>query len=353
MRRVRTFTAFFVAILLFASAGRAQQKESLTTQYRAATDKIIDSAMKDTRGWEKLTHLTTHIGHRLSGSAQLEQAIAWAARTMREEGLENVRLQPVKVPRWVRGRESASVVAPVEKPLAMLALGGSVATPREGITAPVVVVSNFDELRALGRRRIAGKIVLYDVPFTNYGETVRYRGEGAARAAEFGAAAILLRSVTPRSLYSPHTGAQDLRKGPPPIPAAAITVEDSAWIARLVQAGKEVRVKLYMEAHFEPDADSANVMAEIVGLERPEEVVVLGGHYDSWDVGQGAEDDGSGCMAAWQAVTLLKQLGLRPKRTIRVVLWTNEENGLRGARAYRQALGAGRSEEHTSELQSR
>jgi hypothetical protein len=238
----------------------------------------------------------------------------------------------------VRGRESAEVVAPFARPLAMLGLGMSIGTPPEGITAPVVVVSNFEELEALGREKVAGKIVLFDMPWEGYGRTVRYRSVGHSRAARLGAVAVLIRSVTGRSLYTPHTGAMDVRAGEPTVPAAAITVEDAAWIRRLIAAGREVRVKLSMEAKLLPDADSANVMAEITGSEKPEEVVVMGGHFDSWDVGQGAEDDGSGCVAAWQAVTLLRQLGLRPRRTLRVVLWTNEENGLRGAEAYRAAL---------------
>jgi hypothetical protein len=327
-----------VVMLAGVSAGHAQSPASLTEQYRATADKIITAAMADNGGWEKLTHLTTQIGHRLAGSELLERGIAWAAATMRADKLDNVRLQPVKVPRWVRGRESAEVVAPFARPLAMLGLGMSIGTPPEGITAPVVVVSNFEELEALGREKVAGKIVLFDMPWEGYGRTVRYRSVGHSRAARLGAVAVLMRSVTGRSLYTPHTGAMDVRAGEPTVPAAAITVEDAAWIRRLIAAGREVRVKLSMEAKLLPDADSANVMAEITGSEKPEEVVVMGGHFDSWDVGQGAEDDGSGCVAAWQAVTLLRQLGLRPRRTLRVVLWTNEENGLRGAEAYRAAL---------------
>ncbi|MBI1750898.1 MAG: M20/M25/M40 family metallo-hydrolase [Acidobacteria bacterium] len=328
---------FFCAL---ACGGLAQQQTSLTDQYRDAAGRLIGAALVDKPGWEKLTYLTTVIGHRLSGSPQLERAVAWAADAMRADGLDNVRLQLVKVPHWVRGREYVSVVAPMERPLPMLGLGGSIATPPEGITAPVVVVSNFDELEALGQEKISGKIVLYDVPWTGYGPTVRYRSIGAARAAKLGAVGMLLRSVTDRSLYTPHTGAMDTRSADATVPAAAITVEDSAWIHRMADAGREVRVKLYMEAKMLPDADSANVIGEITGREKPEEVVVMGGHFDSWDVGQGAQDDGASCIAAWQALTILKQLGLKPRRTLRVVLWTNEENGLRGGQAYRESLGA-------------
>ncbi len=342
----RVLAALLVALASqfpLGGVSRAQEnKPNLTEQYRDAAGRIIGGALEDSGGWDKLTYLTTQIGNRLSGSVQLERATAWAAETMRADGLQNVRLQPVKVPHWVRGREYASVVAPFEKPLLMLGLGDSTATPPEGITAPVVVVRSYEELAALGREKVQGKIVLYDVPFTTYGQTVRFRTGGAPPAAQLGAVAMLLRSVTPRSLYTPHTGTMSFDEAGavgPAIPGAAITVEDAEWIHRMTDAGKEVRVKLYMEAKMLPDADSANVMGEVTGRERPDEVVVLGGHIDSWDVGQGAQDDGSGAVAAWEAVELLKRLGLRPRRTVRVVLWTNEENGARGGRAYREALG--------------
>ncbi len=327
--------------IALAGAGQAQDKKtSLTDQYRDAAGKIIGAALVDKAGWEKLTYLTTEIGNRLSGSPQLERAVSWAGEAMKADRLDNVRLQPVKVPHWVRGREYVTVVAPAERPLAMLGLGGSIATPPEGISAPVVVVSNFDELDALGTERVTGRIVVYDVPFTGYGPTVRYRSTGAARAAKLGALGMLIRSVTGRSLYTPHTGAMDSKPGEATIPAAAITAEDAAWMHRMSDAGKEVRVKLYMEAKMLPDADSANVIGEIRGSEKPDEIVVMGGHFDSWDVGQGAQDDGASCIAAWQALAILKQLGFRPRRTLRVVLWTNEENGTRGGQAYREALGA-------------
>lgn len=317
----------------------AQEEPELAEQYRDVAGRIIGAALEDNKGWEKLSYLTTQIGHRLSGSPQLEQAIAWAAERMKAEGLENVRLQPVKVTHWVRGRESAMVVAPVQKPLGMLGLGGSVGTPSEGLTAPVVVVGSFEELEALGREKVKGKIVVYAVKWDGYGRTVRYRSRGASAAAKLGAVAVLVRSATGQSLYSSHTGALQYEEDAPRIPAAAVTVEDAEWMRRLAEGGQEVRVKLYMRAETLPEADSANVMGEIVGSEKPDEVVVLGGHYDSWDVGQGANDDGAGCMAAWEALTTLKQLGLRPRRTLRVVLWTNEENGGAGSIAYRQWVG--------------
>jgi hypothetical protein len=326
-------------LVFIATSASAEPDESLAARYRETAARLIGAALTDDEGWEKLSHLTLRIGHRLSGSPALERAVAWTAERMKAEGLDNVRLQPVTVPHWVRGREELRLLTPEERPLAMLGLGGSAGTSLEGVTASVVAVRSFEELDGLGREKVAGKIVLYDPPWEGYGKTVQYRSTGPSRAARMGAAALLLRSVTPRSLYTPHTGSLRYEDGVPKIPAAAITVEDAYRIRRLVEAGDDVRVHMIMEAHFASDGESANVIGEIRGYERPEEVVVVGGHLDSWDVGQGAHDDGVGTMAAWQAVTLVKRLGLRPRRTLRVVLWTNEENGLRGGLAYRDALG--------------
>lgn len=318
----------------------AQTARPLDVEYREVAGRLIGAAMVDRGAYDKLAYLTTRIGNRLSGSPGLERAVAWVAEQMKTDGLANVRTQPVKVPHWVRGSESARVVKPIQRTLSMLGLGRSVGTPRGGITAPVVVVGNFDELDRLGEEKVKGRIVLYDMPWQGYGQTVTYRALGPSRAARLGAVATLVRSVTPRSLYSPHTGGLAYTDGLPMIPAAAITVEDAAWIRQMTLMGQEVQVQLQMEAATLPDADSANVMGEIVGRERPDEVVVIGGHLDSWDVGQGAHDDGGGVVAAWRAVTLMKELGLKPRRTIRVVAWTNEENGVRGGNAYRDALGA-------------
>jgi carboxypeptidase Q len=184
---------------------------------------------------------------------------------------------------------------------------------------------------------VRGKIVLFDVPFTSYGETVRFRTDGAIEAAKLGAVASLIRSVTPYSMRTPHTGGMRYEDGVPRIPHAAITAEDAAMMSRMQERGERITVRLKMSARTEPDVQSRNVVAEIVGRERPDEVVVLGGHIDSWDVGQGAMDDGGGSVAAWEAVRLMQRLGMRPRRTVRVVLWTNEENGLRGGNGYRDA----------------
>ena len=331
-----------LCLLLFLQltvTARPAVSDDLTDRYREVAGRIIGAALTDEEGWEKLTYLTTVIGHRLSGSGQLEEAIDWAVSTMQAEGFDSVRTQDVDVTHWVRGSEHARVVTPFPRQLSILGLGRSVGTPPGGISAPAVVVNSFEELEELGRGGIEGKIVVYTVPWEGYGKTVRYRGDGASRAAALGAVAVLVRSATGRSIGSPHTGALRYSDDAPEIPAAAITVEDAEWMRRIVDLGRELRLELHMEANTLPDAKSANVIAEIRGSEVPEEVVVMGGHYDSWDVGQGAHDDGAGCIAAWQALRILQKLGLRPRRTLRVVLFTNEENGLAGGKAYRESLG--------------
>ena len=312
------------------------QPGPLAAAYRQRADSLIDRALADSAAFRRLTVLVDRFGHRCSGSRSLEGAIDWVLAEMRKDGLDNVRGEPVMVPHWVRGQESVEMVAPRRQSLPMLGLGGSIATPPQGITAEVLVVGSFDELtrRAAEAR---GKIVVYDAPFTTYGETVRYRTNGAIEAARVGAVASLIRSVTPFSMKTPHTGSMRYDTAVARIPHAAITVEDAMMLHRLQAQGVRPRLTLRMSAQTLPDAPSRNVVAEIRGRERPEEVVVLGGHIDSWDVGQGAMDDAGGVVAAWEAVRLMKELGLRPRRTVRVVGWTNEENGLRGGTGYRDA----------------
>ncbi len=328
------FCLLFLCYAPFATAQTDIQKE-----YGPIAKRLIDAALADTEGMARLQYLCDRIGARLGGSAGLAKAVEWSAAEMKRAGLTNVQTPPAMVPHWVRGKESVNMLAPVERALPMLGLGLSVGTPPEGIVADVVAVSNFEELTALGREKVAGKIVLFNPEWQGYGQTVIYRATGGSRAAELGAVGALVRSMTGRSLGTPHTGALGYTAGVPKIPVAALTVEDAAAIHRLVKAGVNVRVKMTMEAHQLPDAPSNNVMGEIQGSEKPEEVVVLGGHLDSWDVGQGAQDDGSGVIAAFQAVALIQKLGLKPRRTIRVVFWTNEENGGAGGRAYRSMLG--------------
>lgn len=323
-----TFSGMLLPIL-FALQG-------ITTQYSETADRLIHAATADSVAYHRIAELGDRFGPRLSGSDNLEHAIDWILARMKEDGLENVHGEPVMVPKWVRGQESATLISPRVANLPMLGLGGSVATPREGIEAEVLVVSDFAEL-ARRAAEAKGKIVLFNAPFTGYGATVQYRVNGAIAAARAGAVASLISSVASFSMRTPHTGTMSYNDSVPRIPHAAITVEDAQMLHRMQRRGERIVVRLKMEAQTLPDVQSRNVVGEIRGSERPDEIVVLGGHIDSWDVGTGAMDDAGGCIAAWHALKLMKQLGLRPRRTVRVVMWTNEENGLRGGNAYRDA----------------
>lgn len=308
--------------------------QTIAIQYREAADRLIDAALADSAAYERLSLLVDTFGPRLSGSSNLESALDWILAEMERDGLENVRGEPVMVPRWVRGNESVELLTPRRRMLPMTGLGGSIGTPPQGITAEVLVVDSWEELEARADEA-RGKIVLFDPDWVNYGVTGAYRRQGAIAAARAGAVASLIRSVTPYSQQTPHTGSMSYADTVPPIPHAALTVEDARMLHRMQDRGERVFVRLKMEAQTLPDAPSRNAIAEIRGSELPNEVVVLGGHIDSWDVGQGAMDDGGGSVAAWEAVRLMQRLGMRPRRTVRVVLWTNEENGLRGANGYR------------------
>lgn len=341
--RYRTVIVALSLVLIGAGAGRlsAENEPGWLAPYREPAARLIGEALSDTFAWRRLSLLTDSVGNRLSGSPQLDQAIQWAVDEMKRDGLDNVHTEKVTVPKWVRGAESAHIVEPAHHQIAMLGLGGSVATPHDGVQAEVVVVHSFEELDGRGAH-LRGRIVLFNVPFTSYGETVRFRSSGPSRAARYGAVAALVRSVGPNALRLPHTGALQYANDSAKIPAAAIASEDADRLERMVARGQRVVVRLSMEAHLEPDVASANVIGELRGREKPEEIVVVSGHLDSWDVGAGATDDGGGCVVSWEALRIMKKLNLRPRRTVRVVLWTNEENGGRGGLAYR--------DEHRAEL---
>ena len=337
MRPELTWIITWNLVICFLLGGQsADAAQSIPDSYRSDANRLIEAAISDSAAYDRLTDLVDRFGHRHSGSVSLERALDWILEEMKADGLENVHGEGVLVPHWVRGEESLEMLRPIARSLPMLGLGGSIATPAGGIRAEVLVVGSFEELA--GRTDEAkGRIVLFNVPFTTYGETVQYRSRGAIAAAQAGAVASLVRSVTPYSQQTPHTGNMSYQTGVKQVPHAAITVEDAEWIQRMSDRGERVEVHLMMNAQTLPDVPSRNVVAEIVGREFPNEVVVLGGHIDSWDVGQGAMDDGGGSVAAWEAVRLMKELGLRPRRTVRVVLWTNEENGTAGGLGYRDA----------------
>lgn len=314
-------------------APHSLQSQDIANEYRDDANRLIDAALANHDAYARLSELVDRFGPRVSGSVALEQAIDWIIEEMESDGLDNPRGDMVMVPHWVRGEESLEMTLPRPHTLPMLGLGGSIATPPGGIRAEVLVVSSFDELEQRADEA-QGKIVLFDVPFTSYGATVQYRSQGAIAASRAGAAASIIRSVTPYSQQTPHTGNMEYEDGVRRIPHAAITVEDAEMLHRMQDRGERVELLLKMNAQTLPDAPSRNVMAEIIGSEFPNEVIVLGGHIDSWDVGQGAMDDAGGVVAAWEAVRLMKELGLRPKRTVRVVGWTSEENGGPGGPEY-------------------
>jgi hypothetical protein len=267
---------------------------------------------------------------------------------MKHDGLDNVHAEKVMVPRWVRGEASGRILTPAPHPMAILALGMSDGTPPQGITAEVIEVSSLDDVKALGDKA-KGKVILYNKKIypnggddRGYGSAVGLRYSGAAAAAKAGAVGMLIRSLATADLRLPHTGAMAYEDGVPHIPAAAVSPEDAELIHRFLRAGETVTVSLTMSCKTLPDAEQANVLGEIRGSDAPEEVVVIGGHLDSWDVGTGAQDDGAGCAISMEAIRLIRSLGLKPKRTIRAVLFANEENGLRGGNAY--------AKEHAAEL---
>jgi hypothetical protein len=291
------------------------------------------------RSYEILQHLTDRIGHRLSGSPGAAKAVEWTAARLREDGLE-VRLEPVMVPHWVRGEESAEIVAPAPQRLLVTALGGSEPTPEGGVTAEVVVAPSLAVLRAMDPAVVRGKIVLMNRAMVaesrtdGYAQVVEQRSRGASEAARKGAVASLIRSVGTLDARLVHTGSVTYAADAPRIPAGAITAEDADLIARLAAGGTSPTVRLRLGCRTLPDAPSHNVVADLRGRERPQEIVILAAHLDSWDLGTGAHDDGAGVAMVMDALRLLKAHGLVPRRTLRGILYMNEENGLRGARQY-------------------
>jgi carboxypeptidase Q len=318
-------------------------------QTLADLKRLQQAALSSDYAYRQVAHLANNIGPRLTGSAQAAKAVEYVAGELKAIGCE-VQLEKVSVPHWVRGEETAALVqfpgmaeATTQK-IVLCALGGSVATPKEGITAELVTVKNFDELEAMPRDKVSGKIVLFDYPFDKqmaaqghsgeaYGEAVEYRSDGPIAAARQGAVACLIRSVGGADYRIPHTGQTKYAADAPKIPAGAVTSEDADLIVDLVKQGA-VKMKLVLTPQTLPDVESANVIGDLKGSEHPEQVVIVSGHLDSWDLGTGAIDDGAGVAVSMEAVNLIHKLNLKPKRTIRVIAWMNEENGTRGSKQY-------------------
>jgi carboxypeptidase Q len=328
-----------------------EQRNNFPPRLLEELDSIKATALADDYAYRQVSHLSENIGPRPSGSLGAQAAVDYVARELRSIGLD-VRLEPVSVPHWVRGTETAALVEypgqaeGTTQKVVLTALGGSTSTPAEGITADVVVVNNFEELRSLGREKVAGKIVFFNEIFDQqkaaagwafmaYGESVRYRGAGPKAAAELGASAAVIRSLGSADFRLPHTG----WSFPAGIPAAALTAEDADLIAHLCAQGN-VRMHLTLTPQKLPDAVGYNVIADLKGTEHPEQIVVVSGHLDSWDLGTGAIDDGAGVAVAMEAAEILQKLHLRPKRTVRVIAWMDEESGGAGSQTYTKDYSA-------------
>ncbi|MCC7439134.1 MAG: M20/M25/M40 family metallo-hydrolase [Armatimonadetes bacterium] len=342
--------SLFPVLLLHTTASMGQSNPTIGEphDYHTIARRITDMALRDGRSYAMLHQLCTTIGHRLSGSPQAAQAVEWGRRAMIESGLERVHLQPVLVPHWERGTPETVILTADgnAEQLRGLALGGSVATPPEGITAEVIEVHSIAEVAGLGERA-RGNIIFFNRPmdptlmntFDAYSGAVDQRVNGPVAAARVGAAGVLVRSITTAIDTFPHTGMLRYNDTVTKIPALAISTADAEHLSTTLRRHPNARVTIQTNCRTLPDAESHNVIGQLTGTEKPEEVVVIGGHLDSWDVGHGAHDDGAGCVQAIEALRLLKVLGLRPKRTIRAVLWMNEENGFRGGIAYADSVG--------------
>lgn len=330
--------AFFVTGSL--DAGAQEETPALSEEVIANAKNLRDRAMEGTEAYELVASLTTEVGARLAGTPGDRAAIAWALLKLRELGFDNVRAEPVTVPRWIRGTIEARILAPYPQPLVAIALGGSIGTGEEGMEAPVVLAENLEALKAMAPEEVKGKIVYIGDRMerhrdgSGYGKAVQKRVNGAVEAAKLGARAVLIRSAGTSRTRIAHTGLMRYRNGVRRIPAAALSNEDANMIERQLASGREVIVHLKMTSRNLPDTESANVIGEIPGTDPGAGIVVLAAHLDSWDVGTGAVDDGAGVAIAVEAARLIGELTDRPHRTIRVVLFANEEFGLSGARQY-------------------
>ncbi len=336
----RLFLALLPGLFLIGCATNPAPAPDASTEIAppppSAQDLLLEAALDDPYTYDKLGELCDTIGHRLVGSPGMEQAIAWAVRSMREAGFDSVWTEPVTVPHWTRGREWARCVEPLAFDLTLSGMGLSDGTGGKVLKAEILAVRDFEELEARADE-VPGKIVLFNPPWEGYGKTVQYRVHGASKAARHGAVAVLIRSVTGRSLGAPHTGMMHYADDAPRIPIAALTVEDAGRLYRLCERGLQPVVELSMEATNHGETTSYNVIGDIRGREISEDIVLLGGHLDSWDVGTCAMDDGAGCAVSLGAAHLLLKQDMRPRRTVRVVLYTCEEMGGHGGRAYLEA----------------
>ncbi len=351
--RMKKIVTFF--LLLFVNSAFAQSADSVMIRT------IFTEALSNGHAYDWLRHLTKDIGPRLSGSAGGQKAVDWTQQAMREQGFDRVFVQPVMVPHWVRGEHETAfiVVGNTRTAVPIAALGGSVATSSNGIEANVLEVKSFTQLRAMPIEQVKGKIVFFNRPmdpttintFEAYSGAVEQRANGATEAAKLGAVGAIVRSMTNARDDQPHTGGMRYGTGVPLIPTAAISTNAADLLSKTLTTNPQTRFYFKQSCETLPDAQSYNVIGELRGSEKPNEFIVVGGHLDSWDLAEGAHDDGSGCVQAMEVLRIFKTLGIKPKRTIRVVLFANEENGLRGGVAYAD-LATKNGEKHIAAIES-
>lgn len=358
--RLRLLQISFLLILI-SSLLFPQSSTSNLNYYNLVADKITKKVLTEKTGYKLLQELC-EIGPRLSGSENSLRAISWAEEKLKNFGIDKIWLQPVMVPHWERGNiQTAQIITDKSinvKSLNILALGGSISTPENGITAKVIEVKNFTELIER-QNEVKGKIVFFSRPvdeglldtFAGYGSAVDQRVYGAIEAAKYGAVAVLIRSVTTKHDNVPHTGVMIYADSLPQIPAAAIGYLDADYLHNALIDEPNLSISLKLNCKTLQDAQSYNVIAEITGTELPDEIIVVGGHFDSWDQGCGAHDDGAGCVQSMEVLNLFKELNIKPKRTIRCVLFINEENGSRGGKEYGKFAGTN-NENHLAAIES-
>jgi hypothetical protein len=356
-KHLKLFCSFFLIIISNQTHAQTLSTDSLIIR------KIFDEALLRGQSYEMLDFLSNKIGGRLSGSPQAAAAVDWSRNVMKGYNFDTVYLQEVMVPRWIRGeKEEAGIInlRPMRsKDVPIAALGGSIATPKNGLTAKVVEVHDFEALKKLGTKNIQGKIVFFNRPmdarsvstFEAYGGAVDQRGRGAAEAAKYGAVGVIVRSMSLFLDDYPHTGAMNYEEGVTKIPAGAISTNAAELLSSLLKEVPDLEFYMKINSYSLPDVLSHNVVGEIRGTEKPDEIIVVGGHLDSWDLGDGAHDDGAGCIQSIEALRLFKVLGIRPKRTIRAVMFMNEENGLRGGLKYAE-LAQQNNENHIAAIES-
>jgi carboxypeptidase Q len=350
---MKKIVLLFSTVLFIGGNLFAQKNDSLVIR------NFSDDILVNGKAYENLRYLCKKIGARLSGSANAQKAVEATARMLKEAGADTVYLQPCMVPHWVRGEKEQAIIQTgnTKRALKVCALGMSVGTPAAGIKASIIEVKNYDELKSLGAEKVKGKIVFFNYAMRpelvegGYGDAVKYRTSGPVEAAKLGAVGVMIRSVTHALDYNPHTGTTRYNDSVKKIPAIACSTMDAEWLQALLQKEKNVQFFMKMNCRQLPDVQSYNVIGEIKGSEKPAEIITMGGHLDSWDLAEGAHDDGTGIVQAIEALRAIKASGIQPKRTIRAVMFMNEENGLRGGHAYAD-FAASHNEHHIFAIES-